>query len=139
VEILASHGDTQLGGDDFDQRLLDFVCDRFQTKHGIDLRQSVVGRSRMIGGRRRSQEAVVQPNPVVLIAEEFIAEKGGVPLNLHEEVTRNEYESLIEPLLAKTLKCLDDCARGREAPGPTDSQGGPLWVVHAHAPGFTDC
>jgi molecular chaperone DnaK len=46
--------------------------------------------------------------PVVLIAEEFIAEKNGVPLNLREEVTREEYEGLIEPLLAKTLKCLDD-------------------------------
>ncbi|MBY0457989.1 MAG: Hsp70 family protein [Gemmataceae bacterium] len=107
VEILASHGDTQLGGDDFDQRLLDFVCDRFQTKNGIDLRQSLVARSRMIGAVEEAKKRL-STEPVVLIAEEFIAEKGGVPLNLHEEVTRDEYEALIEPLLAKTLKCLDD-------------------------------
>ena len=48
VEILSSHGDTQLGGDDFDQRLLDFVCDRFQTEHGIDLRATLVARSRLL-------------------------------------------------------------------------------------------
>ena len=107
VEILASHGDTQLGGDDFDQRLLDFVCDRFQTEHGIDLRQSLVARSRMIGAVEEAKKRL-STEPVVLIAEEFIAEQGGVPLNLHTEVTRDEYESLIEPLLAKTLKCLDD-------------------------------
>src|SRR5215831_15441811 len=38
VEVLASHGDTQLGGDDFDDLLLKHVCDQFQTDHGIDLR-----------------------------------------------------------------------------------------------------
>jgi molecular chaperone DnaK len=107
VEILASHGDTQLGGDDFDQRLLDFVCDRFQTKHGIDLRQSLATRSRMMSAVEEAKKRL-STEPVALIAEEFIAEKNGVPLNLREEVTREEYEGLIEPLLAKTLKCLDD-------------------------------
>src|SRR4051812_40909784 len=38
VEVLSSHGDTQLGGDDFDELLLKHVCDRFQQEHGIDLR-----------------------------------------------------------------------------------------------------
>src|SRR6266436_2741091 len=38
VEVLASHGDTQLGGDDFDDLLLNLVCDRFNQEHGIDLR-----------------------------------------------------------------------------------------------------
>ncbi|HEY1188620.1 MAG TPA: Hsp70 family protein [Gemmata sp.] len=107
VEILASHGDTQLGGDDFDQRLLDFVCDRFQTKHGIDLRQSLAARSRVAGAVEEAKKRL-STEPVAVVAEEFIAEKGGVPLNLNEEVTRAEYEALIEPLLAKTLKCLDD-------------------------------
>ncbi len=43
----------------------------------------------------------------VTLAEEFIAEKNGVPLNLNTEIDRYEYEELIEPLLAKTLTCLD--------------------------------
>src|SRR3954470_15288171 len=38
VEVLASHGDTQLGGDDFDELLMNLVCDRFQQEHGVDLR-----------------------------------------------------------------------------------------------------
>src|SRR5437868_900817 len=48
VEVLASHGDTQLGGDDFDDLLLKFVCDRFQQEHGIDLRANVVARARIL-------------------------------------------------------------------------------------------
>src|SRR5580704_5329647 len=99
VEILASYGDTHLGGDDFDQRLLDFVSDRFQTEHGIDLRANLTARSRLLGAVEEAKKRL-STEPVVTIAEEFIAEKGGVPLNLTQEVTREEYEGLIEPLLA---------------------------------------
>jgi len=48
VEVLASHGDTQLGGDDFDDLLLNLVCDRFQQEHGVDLRANLVARSRVL-------------------------------------------------------------------------------------------
>src|SRR6202045_3041237 len=48
VEVLASHGDTQLGGDDFDDLLLKNVCDKFQQEHGLDLRGIVVARARVL-------------------------------------------------------------------------------------------
>lgn len=115
VEILASHGDTQLGGDDFDQRLLDFVCDRFQTEHGIDLRESLGARSRVLAAVEEAKKRL-SSEPVATIEEAFIAEKNGVPLNLSVEVERGEYEELIEPLLAKTLKCLDDALRDADLP-----------------------
>ncbi|MGA2032284.1 MAG: Hsp70 family protein [Thermoguttaceae bacterium] len=106
VEVLSSHGDTHLGGDDFDQLLADLVCDDFHREHGIDLRQSPAGKSRVLRAveeakKRLSFEAVAQ------IEEEFIAEKQGAPLHLRREIHRDEYEELIEPLLAKTLKCVD--------------------------------
>ncbi len=107
VEILSSHGDTQLGGDDFDQRLLDFVCDRFQTQHGIDLRTALVARSRLLSAVEAAKKSL-STQPVVTIEEEFIAEKNNVPINLTQDIQRNEYEELIEPLVAKTLKCVDD-------------------------------
>ena len=59
VEIQASHGDTQLGGDDFDQLLLDHVCDEFAKEHGVDLR-AVAGRQGPgPARRRRRQEAAL--------------------------------------------------------------------------------
>src|SRR5581483_8242613 len=48
VEVLASHGDTQLGGDDFDDLLLKHICDRFQEEHGIDLRANLASRARVL-------------------------------------------------------------------------------------------
>lgn len=107
VEILSSHGDTHLGGDDFDQRLLDRVCDRFLSEHGIDLRESLVARSRVLAAVEEAKMRL-STEPLATIAAEFIAEKAGVPLNLSLEISRDEYEDLIEPLLAKTLKCVDD-------------------------------
>jgi molecular chaperone DnaK len=115
VEILASHGDTQLGGDDFDQRLLDFVCDEFQIEQGIDLRQTLTARSRLLSAVEEAKKRL-SIEPVVTIDEAFIAEKDGVPLNLSLEVTREDYERLIEPLLAKTLKCVDDALRDANLP-----------------------
>ncbi len=48
VEVLSTHGDTQLGGDDFDDLLLNLVCDRFAQEHGVDLRANLVSRSRVL-------------------------------------------------------------------------------------------
>ncbi len=107
IEILSSHGDTNLGGDDFDQRLLDFVCDRFQTEHGIDLRESSRARSRLLAAVEDAKKRL-SSEPVATISEEFIAEMNGSPLHLTQDVMREDYEGLIEPLLAKTLRCVDD-------------------------------
>jgi molecular chaperone DnaK len=106
VEILSSHGDTQLGGDDFDQLLLDDVCDRFRSRHGIDLRESLAARSRVLRAVEIAKIAL-STDVVTRIQEEFIAEKDGVPLHLDIEIDRSAYDALIEPLLSKTLTCLD--------------------------------
>ena len=106
VEILSSHGDTHLGGDDFDQRFLDYVADRFLTEHGIDLRDTPVSRSRLLRAVEDAKKKL-SFEAVAAIEAEFIAEKNGVPLHLNIEVDRNEYEDLIEPLIMKTLTCLD--------------------------------
>src|SRR5438105_2010745 len=105
VEVLASHGDTQLGGDDFDDLLLNLVCDRFQQEHGVDLRASLVSRARVL----RAVEAAkrhLSYHPFARIEEEFIAEKAGEALHLNMELSRTEYEGLIQPLLDRTMDCV---------------------------------
>src|SRR5205085_7732135 len=89
VEVLASHGDTQLGGDDFDDLLLKNVCDRFQEEHGIDLRENLVARARIL----RAVEAAkrhLSYHPFARLEEEFIAEKDGQALHLTREISREE-------------------------------------------------
>lgn len=110
IEVLSSHGDTQLGGDDFDQLLLDFVCDAFLDEHGVDLRSIPRAKSRLLQAveeakKRLSSEAYTS------LAEEFIAEKDGIPLHLRMDLDRVDYEDLIAPLLDKTVKHIDDALR----------------------------
>ncbi len=111
VEVLASHGDTQLGGDDFDDLLLKHVCDKFQAEHGIDLRASLVAKARVLRAVEAAKRTLSY-HPTARIEEEFIAEKDGAALHLNEEITRELYESLIRPLLDRTMdhlqRSLDD-------------------------------
>jgi len=106
VEIQASHGDTQLGGDDFDQLLVDHICDAFAREHGIDLRQSLGAKARILRAAEDAKKRL-SSDAVTTIEEEFITEKNGKSLNLVQEITRHDYEELIRPLLLKTLTCLD--------------------------------
>ena len=113
VEVLASHGDTKLGGDDFDDLLLNLVCDRFAGEHGLDLRANRVARARLL----RSVEAAkrqLSDHAFARIEEEFIADKNGLALHLTQEISREEYEVLIRPLIDRTMACvqraLDDAA-----------------------------
>jgi molecular chaperone DnaK len=105
VEVLASHGDTQLGGDDFDELLLTLICDRFQQEHRIDLRANLASRARVL---RAAEEAKkhLSYHPFARIEEEFIAEKEGRALHLNTEISRQDYEHLIGPLLTRTMDCV---------------------------------
>ena len=106
VEVLSSHGDTHLGGDDFDQLLLDLVSDDFLREHEVDLRESLTSRSRVLRAVEEAKRRL-SSEPAVEIVEEFIVEKQGSSLHLRRELRRTEYEDLIEPMLAKTLQCVD--------------------------------
>lgn len=106
VEVLASYGDTHLGGDDFDELLLDYVCDAFAKEHGVDLREIPTARSRMLQAVEEAKKRL-SFEAYTTIAEEFIAEKAGKPLHVNMVIDRGDYEELIEPLLAKTLNSVD--------------------------------
>jgi molecular chaperone DnaK len=105
VEVLASHGDTQLGGDDFDDLLLTHVCDRFAREHGVDLRQNLVAKSRVLKAVEAAKRQLSY-HPFARVEEEFIAEKDGVALHMNLEVSRSAYEEMIRPLLDRTMDCV---------------------------------
>jgi molecular chaperone DnaK len=105
IEVLASHGDTQLGGDDFDDLLLKHVCDRFEQEHGVDLRQNLAARARVLKAVEAAKRHLSY-HPFVRIEEEFIAEKDGQALHLNLEISREDYEAMIRPLLGRTMDCV---------------------------------
>ena len=104
-EVLASHGDTHLGGDDFDELLLNHLADEFQELYTVDLRADRIARARLL----RAAEAAkcrLSDHAFTRIEEEFIAENDGVPLHLNTEITREDFEDLIRPLIDRTLDCV---------------------------------
>jgi molecular chaperone DnaK len=105
VEVLSSHGDTQLGGDDFDQLLAAHIMRRFQAEQQVDLQSMPTAAARVL---RAAEEAKKQLSlaPFALVQEEYIAEKDGTPLHLTQEIARSEFEALIAPLLEKTMTCV---------------------------------
>src|SRR5215475_7854068 len=74
IEVLASHGDTQLGGDDFDDLLFKHVVSKFQADHGIDLGANLVARARLLRAVETAKRDL-SFHAFARIEEEFIAEK----------------------------------------------------------------
>ncbi len=105
VEVLASHGDTHLGGDDFDDALLTFVADQFQQQHSIDLRDNIVTKARLLKAVEEAKKQL-SFHPFTRIEEEFIAEKDGVSLHLNLEISREQFEDLIRPWIDRTMDCV---------------------------------
>jgi molecular chaperone DnaK len=105
IEVLSSHGDTQLGGDDFDDLLLKHVVLKFEQQHGIDLSAQALSRARLLRAVEEAKKNL-SFHPFTRIEEEFIAEKDGQPLHLNLEISRGEYEELIRPLLQRTMDCV---------------------------------
>lgn len=102
VEVRASHGDTHLGGDDFDALLLDRVAERFLEKEGVDLRTLPRARARLLRSLERAKR-LLSSQPFAVVEEEFVAERDGVPLHLSAEISRREYEELIAPLVDRSM------------------------------------
>jgi molecular chaperone DnaK len=115
VEVLSSHGDTQLGGDDFDELLLNLICDRFNSQHGVDLKANLVSKARVLRTAESAKKAL-SFHPFAKVAEEFIAEKDGQPLHLEMEISREEYEELIRPLLMRTMDCVQRALEDAKLP-----------------------
>jgi molecular chaperone DnaK len=101
VEVKASHGDTHLGGDDFDQLLVQHVVDEFHEKHGVFLNEDTktMRRLKVVLERAKCQ---LSDEPFVSIREEYIHGD----LHLETEISRVDYEGMIRPYLLKTIDCL---------------------------------
>jgi len=107
VEVLSSKGDTQLGGDDLDQLLLDHVAEEFQRLHSIDLRDEATSKYRLLQACEAAK-CQLSEQVSVTISEEFITEVDGRMLNLDISISRSEFEQMIDPLISRTIDCVND-------------------------------
>ena len=102
-EVLATNGDTHLGGDDFDQRIFEYVMSEFQKETGIDLRKDAMAVQRV---RSASEKAKIELSSATEteINEPFIAMNDGVPSNLLVKISRAKFEELISDLIEKSIE-----------------------------------
>ena len=106
VEVRASHGNTQLGGDDFDERLVELLAQRFIAEHDLDPRDDQRALARLTRAAEQAK-IVLSSQPVAQVREEYLIASGARPLHLDVEIAREEFEELIEVLIEGTLQSFD--------------------------------
>ncbi len=104
THVLASHGNNHLGGDDFDELLVKHLVSVFRDQHQVDLAEPE-HRGAYVRVCTAAEEAKKQLSfePATTVREESLAHKGGKPRHMQIEISRDEYEDLIRPLIESTL------------------------------------
>lgn len=106
LEVKASNGDNKLGGKDFDQKLIDFLLEKFEEKNGVNLSGDVHAMARLKAEAIKCKIALSSEEQVEVIIP-LIAEKDGKPLALEETITRKQFEEMIKELVERTHDPVD--------------------------------
>ncbi len=102
-EVKSTNGDTHLGGDDFDRRVMDWLIDEFRKETGVDLSGDRMALQRLRDAAERAK-IELSSKLETEINLPFIAMKGNTPLHLQKTLTRAKFESLIRDLVEKTIE-----------------------------------
>lgn len=106
TEVLASHGNNQLGGDDFDRRLQLHLKQLFHQQHGVDVTDDAITNARLLQAAEQAK-IDLSFHSFAAVREAFLGSKGKTALHLEAEIARTDFEGLIEPLLQETLEAID--------------------------------
>ena len=111
IEVLSSHGNNQLGGDDFDQKIMNHLIQHIQKKDNVDARQHSKAMARLT---RIAENAkiVLSEQPYVQIDEEYLLENNGEPIHLSLELSRTLYEEMIEDDINATIDAVHIALKG---------------------------
>ena len=103
-EVLSTNGDTRLGGDDFDNRIMDLLIDDFKNTNGIDLRNDKLAMQRL---KEAAEKAKIELSTLTstTISLPFITADATGPKHLEYNLSRAKFENMISDLIEKTLTC----------------------------------
>ena len=102
-EVLSTNGDTFLGGEDFDQRMIDYIIEEFKKINGLDLSKDPIALQRIKASAERAK-IELSSSQQTEINEPYIAMANGAPMHLNLKITRAKLESLVEELIANTIE-----------------------------------
>jgi len=117
-EVLSTNGDTFLGGEDFDKRVIDFLADTFKKEQGIDLRGDPLAMQRLKEAAEKGKIELSSTQQTDLNLPYITADQAG-PKHLNVKLTRAKLESLVEDLVQKTI---EPCKRALKDAGLSTSQ-----------------
>jgi len=101
-EVVATNGDNDLGGDDWDQAIIDYLADEFESEHGIDLREDRQALQRLT---EAAEEAKIElsSRKETTVNLPFVTATDSGPVHLEQDITRAKFESLTEDLIERTV------------------------------------
>ncbi len=102
-EVLATNGDTFLGGEDFDQRLMDYIADEFKKEQGVDLRKDILALQRLKEAAEKAKIELSSTQQTEINLPYITMDQSG-PKHLAMKITRAKFESLVEDLVEKTAE-----------------------------------
>ncbi len=102
-EVIATAGDNRLGGDDFDQKIMDYLVEQFKNDNGIDLSKDRMAMQRL---KESAEKAKIELSTLqkTTISLPFITSGAAGPLHMEYELTRSKFEALTQVLVEKTMK-----------------------------------
>ncbi|WP_334090023.1 molecular chaperone DnaK [Helicobacter typhlonius] len=106
VEVLATGGDAFLGGDDFDNRIIDWAAEEFKSDEGIDLKNDVMALQRLKDAAENAKKELSSAQETEINLPFITADASG-PKHLVKKITRAKFESLIDDLIEDTIKKID--------------------------------
>lgn len=102
-EVLATRGNNRLGGDDFDEKLLNYLADEFMKQNGVDLRKDPTSKQRLKDAAENAKKELstrVSTN----VNLPFISAVNGTPVHLNMDITRSKFDELTSDLVEESLK-----------------------------------
>ncbi len=101
-EVMSTNGDTFLGGEDFDQRVIDYLADEFKKEQGIDLRNDMLALQRLKEAAEKAKIELSSAQQTEVNLPYITADASG-PKHLAVKITRAKFESLVEELIERTI------------------------------------
>ena len=109
-EVQTTMGDSHLGGDDIDQLIVELLVKEFMEKHGVNLLAEPLTAQRLKDAAEKAKCELSTAEQTV-IGVPFVTYKENVPLHLERRLTRDEYEEMIQPIVARTIECCREAIR----------------------------
>lgn len=106
VEVLATGGDAFLGGDDFDNKIIDWAAKEFEEENGIDLKKDVMALQRLKDAAEVAKKELSSANETEINLPFITADSSG-PKHLVKKLTRAKFEGLIDDLIEQTIQKID--------------------------------